>query len=216
MLAVIQVRLSHITYYVILLLTAFYSCNLSTTECKEIQEWKIDKCRFVKSDCLGYAGPRFYPISVFIGDKKQLGYASQVDSCIFTWQSNSESYLTFNVCDTTIEELKPNKIPLDLKTIDSVTMFSNEFKQTQVLTWTQTERFVKDWNNSKTRGYYPDEPFDSAFYIFPAYQFRVTVFSKGTERPFYCYNYVVLDSSNWEFEMSKTSDLKYIHNYWKK
>ena len=75
--------------------------------------------------------------------------------------------------------------------------------------------FVKDWNNSKTRGY-SEKPFDSAFFVFPAYQYRLTVFSKGVGRPFYGYNYLILDSSNWKYEMSKNGDLKYIHNYWKK
>ena len=185
------------------------------TKCKDIQEWKIDKYRFVKSDCIGYAGPRFYPISVYIGDKRQ-DYASQVDSCIFTWQADNESYLTFNVCDSTMQERTPHKISLDINFIDSATMFSNESKQAKRLTTAQTEKFVKDWNNSNTRGYYPHEPFDSAFYIFPSYQYRLTVFSKGAERPFYCYNYVILDSSNWKYEMSKTGDLDYFQNYWKK
>jgi hypothetical protein len=120
------------------------------------------------------------------------------------------------LCDNTIKEHKPNKLVLDTKSIDSITIFANEFKQTQRLTTKEVENFVKDWNNSKTRGYYPDEPFDSAFSIFPAYQYCVTIFSKGQERPFYAYNYVILDSSNWKYEMSKTGDLKYIHNYWKK
>ena len=214
--AVIQLRHSTITYYLIFLLTLLNSCNLGLTECKDIQEWKVNKYRFVESDCIGPVGPRYYPISVYIGDKKQLGNASHPDSCIFTWQADNESYLTFNVCDNSIQERKPNKITLDTKTIDSVTIYSNEFKQTQLLTNTQIEKFVMDWNDSKTRGYYPDEPFDSAFSVFPAYQFRVTVFSKGKERPFFAYNYVILDSSNWKYEMSKNGDLKYIHNYWKK
>ena len=185
------------------------------TECKDIKGWKLDKYQFVKSDCIGPVGPRYYPISVYIGDK-ELGSASQIDSCTFTWQADNESYLTFNVCTKTIQERKPNKIPLDKSTIDSVTIYSNEFKQTQLLTNAQIEKFVADWNDSKSRGYYPDEPFDSAFSVFPAYQFRLTVFSKEKERPFYAYNYVILDSSNWKYDMSKTGDLKYIHNYWKR
>jgi hypothetical protein len=89
-------------------------------------------------------------------------------------------------------------------------------KQTQTLTNKEIEKFVTDWNKSNTRGYYPDEPFDSAFSVFPAYQYLLTVFSKREKRQFYVYNYVILDSSNWKYEMSKTGDLKYIHNYWKK
>ena len=185
------------------------------TDCKDVKEWKIDKYRFVKSDCIGPVGPRYYPISVFVGDKK-LGNASHPDSCIFTWQADPESYLTFNVCDNSIQESKPQKRLIDKTNIDSVTIYSNEFKQTQSLTNSEIEKFVTDWNKSKTRGYYPDEPFDSAFSVFPAYQYRLTVFSKGEERQFYAYNYVILDNSNWKYEMSRTDDLKYIHNYWKK
>jgi hypothetical protein len=103
------------------------------TECEDVQEWKINKYRFVKSDCIGPVGPRYYLISVFIGNNKQVGNASHPDSCIFTWQADNESYLTFNVCDNSIQERKPNKLLLETKNIDSVTIFSNEFKQTQTL-----------------------------------------------------------------------------------
>jgi hypothetical protein len=185
------------------------------TECEEVNEWKLGKYRFVKSDCIGPVGPRFYPISVYFGDK-DLGHASQVDSCTFAWQANNESYLTFNVCTQKVQERKPTKVRLDKSTIDSAIIYSNEFRRSQSLTDTQIEQFVTDWNESKTRGYEPDEPFDSAFSIFPAYQFRLIFFSKGQERMFYAYNYVVLDSSNWKYEMSKTEDLKYIHNFWKR
>jgi hypothetical protein len=205
-----------ITYHLIFLLIVLSSCSSGLTECKDVQEWTINKYRFVKSDCIGPVGPRYYPITVYISDKKQLGYAAHPDSCIFTWQADNQTYLTFNVCDNSIKERKPNKLLLDTRTIDSITIFANEFKETQRLTNKDVEKFVKDWNNSKTRGYYPDKPFDSAFSVFPAYQYRVTVFSKGQERPFYAYNYVILDSSNWKYEMSKKGDLKYIHNYWNK
>lgn len=213
--AVIQLRHRTITYHLIFLLTLLASCSSGLTECKDVQEWTIGKYRFVKSDCIGPVGPRYYPITVHTGDK-ELGNAAHPDSCTFTWQSDNETYLTFNVCDNSIKERKPQKVLLDTKAIDSITIFANESKETQRLTNKDVEKFVKDWNNSKTRSYYPDEPFDSAFSVFPAYQYRVTVFSNGQKRPFYAYNYVILDSSNWQYEMSKAGDLKYIHNYWKK
>jgi hypothetical protein len=84
-----------------------------------------------------------------------------------------------------------------------------------LLTRIQIETFAQDWNSSEVRGY-SDSPFDSAFFVFPAYQYKLTVFSKGDERVFYGYNYIILDSSNWEYEMSKEQDIKYIHSYWKK
>ena len=183
------------------------------TKCEDIQEWKIDKYRIVKSNCLGIAGPRYYPITVYVGDNPKGNAASQVDSCIFTWQADNESFLTLNVCGDTIQELNPRKVLLDTKIIDSVQLLSNDSRKTQLLTSKEIEKFVTDWNNSKTRGY-SDKPFDSAFSFFPAYQYKLTVFSKGSKRPFYGYNYLILDSSNWEFEMSKTGELDYFNNYW--
>lgn len=156
----------------------------------------------------------YYTYDVYSGDDRK-GAVSQIDSCIFTWQADNESFLTLNACQNSIKEVKPNKMFLNTKSIDSVTIFSNEFKQTKFLTEKQIEAFANDWNNSKTRGY-SEKPFDSAFLVFPAYQYKFTVFSKGIKRPFYGYNYLILDSTNWEFEMSKTSEFNYFHNYWKK
>lgn len=157
----------------------------------------------------------YFRYDVSIDSKTSGTSASRIDSCIFTWQANNESFLTLNVCDNTIKEMKPNKVSLDPKLIDSVTIFSRELNQRQLLTKKQIEKLSEDWNNSKARGY-SDKPFDSAFLVSPAYQYRLTVFSKGTGRPFYGYNYVILDSSNWNFEMSKPGELEYFHKFWKK
>ena len=184
-------------------------------KCKTVQEWKVQNYRIVKSKCPDLVLAFHYEYDVYINDKIKSSGVTQVDSCIFTWQAGNESFLTLNTCDNTIQELKPNKFSLDTKIIDSVTIFSKELNKTQLMTKTQIEKLVKDWNNSKTRGY-SDRPFDSSFSVFPAYQYRLIVFSKGTERPFYGYNYLILDTSNWKYEMDKTGDLKYFHNYWKK
>ena len=157
----------------------------------------------------------YYEYNVYTGEKRKGSGASQIDSCIFTWQADNESFITLNACENSIQELKPRKTILDANFIDSITMFSNELKQTQSLTATQIRKFAKDWNNSKTRGY-SDQPFDSAFSAYIPYQYKVIVFSKGVKSPFYGYNYLILDSTNWKYEMSKTGELNYFHNYWKK
>lgn len=198
-----------------MLLTVFNSCNSDSMKCETVQEWKVQNYRIVKSKCPDMVLASHYEYDVYIGEKIKGSGASQIDSCIFTWQADNESFLTLNVCDNLVQELKPHKISLDTKFIDSVTIFSDEIKQTQTLTAKQIETFTNDWNKSKTRGY-SDKPFDSAFFVFPAYQYKLTVFSKGVQRPFYGYNYLILDSTNWEFEMSKTGELNYFHNYWTK
>ena len=81
----------------------------------------------------------YYSYDLYVGDKRKGSGVSQVDSCIFTWQADNESFLTLNACNNSIQELKPNKTPLDAKLIDSVTIFSNEFRQTQLLTSKQIE-----------------------------------------------------------------------------
>lgn len=202
-------------YMTIFLLALLFSCNSGLTDCEAVEEWKVRDYKIVKSKCGDLVLSFYYEYDVYIGDKRKGSMASQVDSCIFTWQAGNESFLTLNACNNSIQERKPHKIHLNAKSIDSVIIFSNQLKKVQLLTGTQIEKFVKDWNDSKTRGY-SSEPFDSAFTFFPAYQYRLTVFSKGANRSFYGYNYFILDSSNWEFEMSRTGELEYFHSYWKK
>ena len=140
-------------YSTILLLTALCSCNSSSTKCEVVQEWKVKNYKIVKSQCPDLVLAFYYTYTVYIADKSPGAGASQTDSCIFTWQADNEKFLTLNVCDNTIQELNPHKIYLDAKSIDSITIFSNELNKTQQLTSIQIEKLVKDWNNSKTRGY---------------------------------------------------------------
>lgn len=183
-------------------------------KCEAVQEWKVKDYKIIKSRCPDLVLAHYYKYDIYLNDQRQ-GNVTQVDTCEFTWKAENERFLTLNTCYNSIEEIRPKKMLMDTESIDSVEIFSNQYKQTQLLTRAQIKTFVRDWNNSKARGYF-NEPFDSAFYRFPAYQYKLTVFSKGAKRPFYGYNYLVLDSSSWEFEMSKEHDLKYIHSYWKK
>ena len=199
--------------YVILSISS--SCGGLVEECKVIQEWRVQHYKIEKKQCQDLVLAYYFEYNVSIDGKTNGTGASKIDSCIFTWQANNESFLTLNVCDNTVKELKPHKILLDSKSIDSVTIFSRELNQVQLLTTKQIEKLADDWNNSKSRGY-SVEPFDSAFSVFPAYQYRLTVFFKETKRIFYGYNFLMLDSSQWEFEMSKTRNLNYFHNYWEK
>jgi hypothetical protein len=198
-----------------IILFSLSSCsNAIVEECEVIQEWKVQNYKIEEKQCPDLVLKHYFRYELSIDNKINGTSASNVDSCVFTSQADNETFLILNVCNKSIKELKSYKIPLDAKSIDSVTMFSKESSQTQLLTREQIEKLVKDWNNSKTRGY-SDEPFDSAFSAFPSYQYRLTVFSKGSNRPFYGYNYLMLDSSNWKYEMSKKGELSYFDNYWK-
>ncbi|HEX6179740.1 MAG TPA: hypothetical protein VFZ47_00765 [Chitinophagaceae bacterium] len=156
----------------------------------------------------------YYEYAVFIGDQRKGTARAKADTCLISMHAFDES-VTFNICDNTVQALKPNKIPLDVQSIDSITIYSKALNEKKLLTNMQVTQLAEDWNKSKPRGY-SDSPFDSAFYEFPAYQYKLIVFSKGKQRPFYGYNGVILDSSNWKYEMEKTDYLNYFHSYWKK
>jgi len=202
----------HILIIIFLLIGS--SCNQSEKKCEPVKEWKVQDYRIVKSICPDMVLAIYYVFDIYQGEERK-GNVSQVDRCVFTWQADKEKFLILNTCKNSIDELRPNKVALNSKNIDSLTIYSNELKQTQSLTRTQIKTFTKDWNNSKTRGY-SNEPFDSAFYSFPAYQYKLTVYIGGAKRPFYGYNNLILDSSEWEFEMSEMGDYDYFHEYWKK
>jgi hypothetical protein len=197
------------------LATLICSCTGSSNRCEAVKEWQVQNYRIVKSKCPDLVLASYFVYQVYIDGERKGSSASQIDSCIFSWQSDNESFFILNVCNNSIREMKAEKLDLNVKFIDSVTIYSKALSRTQLFTTIQIEKFVKDWNNSKTRGY-SDRPFDSAFSDFPSYQYKLTVFSNGNRRPFYGYNYLILDSSKWKFEMNKTAELDYFHNFWKK
>jgi len=191
------------------------SCNGGLSKCEKIQEWNIEKYKIVKSQCPDLVLSHSISYSVYVDNEIKGSAASKLDSCKFNWQADNEQFITFNVCKNKISVIKPNKIFLNQKSIDSISIFSNSNNQAQRFTSEQINIFVNDWNNSKTRGY-STKPFDSAFSFFPSYQYKLTIFSKGQEKTFYGYNFLILDSSNWKYEMSKPNNIDYFHKYWKK
>lgn len=193
-------------------LTLFGACNYSPRKCEVVQEWKVGNYKITKSKCPDLVLSNYYTYDIYIDDQRK-GNVKQIDSCIFTWQADRDRYLTLNVCNNSINEIKPQKILLRLDSIDSITIYSSEHKKAKRLTTKQIETFVSDWNNSVVRNYI-DIPLDSAFSTFPAYQYRLTVYEKVTERNFYGYNYLILDDHNWQYEMVKDKNLDYFHQYW--
>jgi hypothetical protein len=196
----------------IALVTSLAACNGLLEPCEEIQEWKIEGYRVKKSKCPDLVLAHYYSYSVCIGDKAIGGAASPVDSCLFNWQATSERFVTFDVCNSVvIRDITPQKALLDKEGVDSIQMFSNEQKVRKTLDKQQIAKFVRDWNESKSRDY-ATKRFDSAFY--PTYQYRFTVYYNSKQRTLYGYNYLVVDSSNWVYEMGRDGDLEYFKRFW--
>ena len=166
------------------------------TKCKDIQEWKIEDYRIVKSNCLGPVGPTYYPLTVY-KNKNHLGdNGYQKDSCTITIQPENDLYLIFNICDNSLSQIKPDKREIEINNVDSIAMFSKEMRISKYLTKSQIGKFIKDWNNSKTSDY-RDKNLDSIF--FPTYQYKLTVHMKNEKREFLCFNFLINDRTKWTY-----------------
>ena len=195
------------------ILELLFSCNSQKNGCENIEEWKVENYTLIKKECPDLVSRNFFRFDVYENQKIVGSSATKIDSCNFTWQKNNETFLTINVCSKIIKTSKPNKMNLDLNEIDSILIFSNENQTEKMFNKKQTEKFVRDWNDSSVRGF-SEEDFDSAFKQFPAYQYKITVYSKNRIISFYGYNYLILDNTNWNYEMDKKRKLNYFHNYW--
>jgi hypothetical protein len=196
-----------------LLVTILFSCNLNLTECEEIQDWKISNYRIVKRDCLGPAGPHYYPLSLYQGDKFISEKGFQKDSCAINFQARNDLYVIFDICKNTVIENRPEKTQIDADTVDSIRMYSNDQDTTKLLTTKQAKKFITDWNKSKASDY-RDKDLDSVFY--PSYQYRLTVYIKGTKKEFVTFNDLINDRTHWAYIIAGREDLKYFQRLWDK
>jgi hypothetical protein len=107
-------------YYPTLLLTIFVvaflgSCSSTSLKCETVGEWKVQNYKVIKLKCPDLVLAFHFEYDVYLDSKKIGSGASQVDSCTFTWEADSENFLTFNICNNSIQTVQPNKIPLDKK-----------------------------------------------------------------------------------------------------
>ncbi len=200
-----------ITYCILFSLIIFNSCNLGLTKCKDIDTLEISYYKIIKSECLGPAGPHFYPLSIYQSGKLLGSNAHQKDPCTITFQPKNDSYLIFNICQKDLIEIKPDKKQISLDDVDSVQIFSNKLKQTKSLTKNQVNKFISDWNNSKASDY-RDENIDSIFH--PAFQYKLTVYVQGRTTEFLGSNFLVNNRTHWVYYIVHERDTNYFHNLW--
>ncbi|MFY7669761.1 hypothetical protein ACOSP6_01600 [Tenacibaculum sp. MEBiC06402] len=196
--------------YTLYILTFFTSCG---KPCETLEVWKIKDYVITKKECPDMVKTSYYSYSIYRNNEKSKMTAYRKDSCTFTWQAEKDRFLILDVCKNRVSEIKPKKNLFDLKKIDSGLIYSNTQKQIKKLTLEQIQKFTSDWKNSKIRGY-SEEPFDSAFSFYPAYQYKLTLYSGLNKTEFYGYNFLILDSTNWKYEISNSENLDYWNHYW--
>jgi hypothetical protein len=183
------------------------------TNCDIIATWTVNDYTIQKERCPDLVLAHYHKYQIIKNNQKVGKLATKQDSCVFNWQASKDRFIKFNVCNQSISEISERKYFLKQQQIDSILIFSRVKKQSKTLTLKQSEKFVSDYNKSESRGY-STESFDKAFDFYPAYQYRLTVYSKLGIQEFYGYNYIILNSDNWKYEMNTKGKLNYFDKYW--
>jgi hypothetical protein len=202
-----------IKYSLLLFIIISASCNSELTKCEQIQEWKIENYKIIKSKCLGPAGPPYYPLGIYKGTKFFGDIGFQKDDCTITFQATSDLYSIFDICKNQLTEIKPDKKLIELSTVDSIQIFSKDLNQNKRLSQDLVDKFIKDWNKSKPSDY-RDKPVDSVFY--PSYQYRLTVYSKSATTEFLGLNFLVSNKTKWTYYIDDSEDVDYFTKLWAK
>jgi hypothetical protein len=201
-----------IILYTILLVLSSCSDGL-LEDCEVIQEWKVQKYKIEKKQCPDLVLAHYFRYEISIDGKTNGTFAFRIDTCIFRWQANRESFLTLNICDNTVVEVKPDKKLIDIATVDSIRIYSSNLKQSKLLIRNQVKKVIKDWNESKTSDY-RDKPVDSVFY--PTYQYRLTVYTKDGKTEFLCSNFLISNKTKWTYYIDNDEDVEYFNKLWNK
>lgn len=185
-----------------------------------MKEQKIEKYKLTLTKRLGFAGPPYYRYELYKGLRHiASAYPPTNDTCFVQFSERNDYYINFNLCSKTKTILTPDKVNLDFKDIDSITIrpydsirlkargvyeapfydtiVTKNFDQTKTrrLTAEQVKIFVSKWNNSKATGY---EPRDKIYF-----HYLISVYTKKTKRQFKTLNYYIYESGKWSYETSK-------------
>jgi hypothetical protein len=175
------------------------------TECERSSSWTINEYRIQEYKCLGWAGPHYYPLDLYRDDKKISEGGHKIDSCTIRFIPANDVYLKLNICDNTMVELRPKKVPLAVVMIDSVIIHRTENDQFKKLEQNQIEEFVRKWNEAPVFDFRDDEkPF------YPKSSYFVFVYTDGNVIKFETGNFMIKDSDNWSYNfLDKDEEVGY-------
>ena len=181
------------------------------TDCKKNKSWTFNEYKIIEYECLGWAGPKYYPLYLNKNGKELANSGSKIDSCRFRFRPDMNLYLTLNICTGAIIELRPQKNEIDLNKIDSIVMYknSNPIKKKK-LDENKIKQFVNDWNKSEVSDY-REGNLNS---IFSNYQYRIKVYKNDKVKEFVTYNHLIADETNWTYYITNYSNKNYMNQLW--
>lgn len=107
------------------------------TDCERSSSWTINEYKIQEYKCIGWAGPHYYPLYLYKDEKKISVGGYKIDPCTIRFIPSNDVYLKFNICDNTLVQLRPKKVPLAVAIIDSVIIHRTEDDQFKKLSRTR-------------------------------------------------------------------------------
>ncbi|MBK9276259.1 MAG: hypothetical protein IPM49_17200 [Flavobacteriales bacterium] len=71
--------------------------------CRTVKEWRVDEYHLVRQECLGWAGPPYYPVHLVLHGDRISTTTSWTDSCTITFIIDRSDTLHFNVCELKLD-----------------------------------------------------------------------------------------------------------------
>ncbi|WP_418604101.1 hypothetical protein [Hwangdonia sp.] len=180
-------------------------------DCDKTESWAIQEYEIIKYSCLGWAGPRYYPLYLYKNGKELPSTGFKIDSCLISFNPQINLHIKFDICENRIERFEPMKKNILLSSIDSATIFSNHLKESKKLAKEKVKSFVTEWNASNPRGFRENK--DSIFYS--DFQYKISVYENGKEIEFRTFNYLINDSTNWVYTLEDQKNEAFFDNLWK-
>lgn len=166
-------------------------------ECEEYRTWVIGEYKIQQKKCLAFVGPHYYPTDLYKDDVKIDKWKFKKDSCNFRFRPEDELYLNFDVCDKTVEEIRANKIYLDINQVTKVEIKNNDSGETNSLNQASIKEFVENWNQSTVDRYTDQKPI-----FYPSDKYEIMVTMRNQELTFYGLDYLVADQNGWIYFMA--------------
>jgi hypothetical protein len=181
------------------------------SDCDESKSWTVQEYTIQEYSCLGFAGPKYYPLDLYKNGKEIANNGFRKDSCIIKFNPKNDLYLYLNICDNSIKEIRPEKKQLYIESIDSIQIFSKKLNKTKKLTEKQKNRIVNDWNKSEVLDY-REKAYDSIFY--PDFSYKIYVYDKQNRTEYITGNYLMSNKTKWTYIMSTKRNTEYFDEIW--
>ena len=89
--------------------------SMTKEECVVVETWQVENYDIIKKQCIGFAGPPYYPLYLYQADTKIDRVNVMTDSCIVKFKGLEGDSLTFDICKNKLERKREEQLPTKAK-----------------------------------------------------------------------------------------------------